>query len=75
MRKRHIFYDEFQYSLPLLLGLNFLQKVAKIRLLDFGGSFASSYFRNLDIVEQFDLSWIVIEQKNLVKKARMLTRV
>ena len=67
-------YDEFQYSLPLLLGLNFLQKkVAKIRLLDFGGSFASSYFRNLDIVEQFDLNWIVIEQTKLVKRARMLT--
>lgn len=67
-------FDEFQYSLPLLLGLNFMQKkVPEIRLLDFGGSFASSYFRNFDILQQFDLSWTVIEQKNLVQKACSMT--
>jgi putative methyltransferase (TIGR04325 family) len=67
-------YDEFQYSLPLLLGLNFMQrKVGKIQLLDFGGSFASSYFRNLDVVQEFDLSWTVIEQKRVVQKARGMT--
>lgn len=68
-------YDEFQYSLPLLLGLNFMQrKVGKIHLLDFGGSFASSYFRNLDIVQEFDLSWTVIEQTSIVQKARRMTK-
>jgi putative methyltransferase (TIGR04325 family) len=67
-------YDEFQYSLPLLLGLNFMQKkVGEIKLLDFGGSFASSYFRNLDIVQEFDLSWTVIEQTSVVQKACRMT--
>ena len=68
-------FDKFQYSLPLLVGLNLIQKkVSEIRLLDFGGSFASSYFRNFDILQQFDLSWTVIEQKNLVQKACSMTR-
>ncbi len=68
-------FKEFQYSLPLLLGLNLTQKeVAKINVLDFGGSFASSYFRNLDVLKEFDLQWTVIELSDLVRKARIMTK-
>ena len=56
-------FDHFQYSLPLLLGLNFIQQnEKKISLLDFGGSFASGYFRNFDVLKQFDLLWTVVER-------------
>lgn len=66
-------FNEYQYSLPLLLGLCFTQKkVNKIKLLDFGGSFASCYYRNLDALKQFDLSWTVVEQKSIVENAKKM---
>ena len=67
-------FDQFQYSLPLLLGLNFTQQnEKKISLLDFGGSFASAYFRNLDVIKEFDLVWTVVEQPKIVRQARSMT--
>ena len=64
-------FKEYQYSLPLLLGLCFTQKkVNKIKLLDFGGSFASCYYRNFDALKQFDLNWTVVEQKRIVENAK-----
>jgi putative methyltransferase (TIGR04325 family) len=67
-------FDHFQYSLPLLLGLNFIQQnEKKISLLDFGGSFASGYFRNFDVLKRFNLLWTVVEQPNLVKRASSMT--
>jgi putative methyltransferase (TIGR04325 family) len=70
-------FDKYQYSLPLLLGLCFTQKkVGHIQLLDFGGSFASNYFRNLDVLQEFDLTWTVVEQKKIVQNAReMITGI
>ena len=68
-----ILFDQYEYSLPLLLGLNFFQKKKKnFSLLDFGGSFASAYFRNFDVVKEFDLIWTVIEQPKIVRQARSM---
>ena len=69
--KDTISFDEYQYSLPLLLGLNYISKADKdnLNVLDFGGSFASSYFRNFDILENLDINWTVVEQKKIVEIA------
>ena len=69
--KDTISFDEYQYSLPLLLGLNYITKAAKDNLyvLDFGGSFASSYFRNFDVLENLNVKWTVVEQKKIVEIA------
>ncbi len=68
-------FNQFQYSLPLLLALNFIQqRVKKLSVLDYGGSFASGYFRNFDVLKQLDLLWTVVEQANLVKRAYSMTR-
>jgi len=68
-------FNQFQYSLPLLLALNFIQqRIEKLSVLDFGGSFASGYFRNFDVLKQFNLLWTVVEQPNLVERASSMTR-
>ena len=69
--KDTISFKEYQYSLPLLLGLNYISKAAKdnLNVLDFGGSFASSYFRNFDILENLNVKWTVVEQKKIVEIA------
>jgi putative methyltransferase (TIGR04325 family) len=69
--KDTILFDEYQYSLPLILGINYIAKSinGKIVVLDYGGGFASSFFRNIDILRQFDIHWIVIEQEDVVKIA------
>jgi putative methyltransferase (TIGR04325 family) len=62
-------FDEIQYSFPLLAGL---QKVAlehegKLSVLDFGGSFGSSYFQNKEFLSNIhQLKWSVIEQDKFV---------
>jgi len=66
-----VLFDEFQYSLPLILGINYILKsVSQVTVLDYGGSFASSFFRNLDILREFDIRWIVVEQDNIVQIAK-----
>ena len=68
-----VLFEDYQYSLPLLLGLIFTQKkVKRIHVLDFGGSFASCYFRNFDILQEFDIEWTVLEQKEIVDIAKSL---
>ena len=69
--KDSILFDEYQYSLPLILGINYILKsVKQVTVLDYGGSFASSYFRNLDILREFGVRWIVVEQDNVVQIAK-----
>lgn len=70
--KDTILFDEYQYSLPLILGLNFTLKYIKqkITILDYGGSFASSFFRNFDILSNFNIRWIVVEQEHIVNIAK-----
>ncbi len=70
--KDTILFDDYQYSLPLILGINYILKSikGKIVVLDYGGSFASSFFRNFDILKGFDIQWIVVEQENIVEIAR-----
>lgn len=66
--KDTILYDNYQYSFPTILGLNFAsnQDGNTISVLDYGGGFASSYFRNYKILKQFKLSWTVVEQDHIV---------
>ena len=70
--KDTISFDEYQYSLPLILGINYILKSVKgkVVVLDYGGSFASSFFRNFDILREFDIHWIVVEQENIVQIAK-----
>jgi putative methyltransferase (TIGR04325 family) len=70
--KDSILFDEYQYSLPLILGVNYIAKSVKnnVVVLDYGGSFASSFFRNSDILREFDIQWIVIEQEEIVEIAK-----
>lgn len=42
----------------------------EIKVLDFGGSFASQYFQNKKFLQQIDIKWSVVEQKNYVLAAR-----
>ena len=67
--KDTILYSDYQYSLPTILGLNFASNKdgTPIYVLDYGGGFASSYFRNLNILKKFNLNWIVFEQDHIVE--------
>ena len=67
--KDTILYDDYQYSFPTILGLNFAsnQNDNPISVLDYGGGFASSYFRNYKILKQFKLNWTVVEQDHIVE--------
>ena len=48
----------------------FVKKISlykkKIVVLDYGGSFASLYFKNYKKIKNFNLNWIVIEQEKIV---------
>ena len=67
--KDTILYDDYQYSLPTILGINFAanQDNKPIYVLDYGGGFASSYFRNFGILKKFNLNWTVVEQDHIVE--------
>ena len=69
--KDTILFDDYQYSFPTILGINFALKQDgnTISVLDYGGGFASSYFRNYKILKQFKLNWTVVEQDHIVEIA------
>jgi putative methyltransferase (TIGR04325 family) len=39
----------------------------KLNVLDYGGSFASLYFKNFKRINKYNVNWIVLEQKKIVK--------
>ena len=67
--KDTILFDDYQYSFPTILGLNFAlnQEDNPISVLDYGGGFASSYFRNYKVLKNFQLNWAVVEQDHIVE--------
>jgi len=65
-----VLFDEIQYSWPLLAGLMWAaaRSGGKLNVLDFGGSFGSSYFQNrVFLRELFEVRWNVVEQHEHVK--------
>lgn len=64
-----VLFNEIHYSWPLLSGLMLAAAKSKgsLRVLDFGGSFGSTYYQNKKFLDQLDnVSWNVIEQKHFV---------
>ncbi len=46
----------------------------EVRVLDFGGSFASAYFQNSQILTGLNIRWMVIEQNSFVTAATQLVK-
>jgi putative methyltransferase (TIGR04325 family) len=69
-----IIYDEIQYSWPLLSFLLYIINIEKkLIIIDYGGSFGTSYYQNKKYLDSSEmLSWNIIEQKNFVKKGQEL---
>ncbi len=67
-----VLFDKIQYSWPLLSSLLHVSSATsnKLALIDFGGSFGSSYYQNRHFLQHIDLSWLVVEQKNFVESGR-----
>jgi putative methyltransferase (TIGR04325 family) len=43
-----------------------------IKVLDFGGSFASAFFQNLRVLSSLDIKWKVVEQQHFVDAAKKI---
>jgi len=63
-----VVFNKIQYSWPYLSGLMLSSiKHGKLNVVDFGGSFGSSYFQNKKFLDEIDnVSWNIIEQKHFV---------
>lgn len=64
-----VLFDEIQYSWSLLAGLQraSLENDGRLCVLDFGGSFGSTYFQNKGFLcSPNDLQWCIVEQANFV---------
>ena len=47
------------------------KKISKnLKVLDFGGSFASAFFQNLRVLSSLDIKWLVVEQQHFVDAAK-----
>ena len=68
-----VLFDKIQYSWPVLASLqrSAIENNNKLSVLDFGGSFGSTYFQNKDfITKKVDLRWHIVEQKNFVEEGK-----
>jgi putative methyltransferase (TIGR04325 family) len=64
-----VLFDKIQHSFGLLVGLlraSLLSNDRKISIVDFGGSFGSSYFQNKELMFGFQINWCIVEQKKFV---------
>ncbi len=62
-------FDKIQYSWPVLTGLMWIaaQKGNRLRLIDFGGSFGSSYFQARHFLQDLqECSWNIVELARFV---------
>ena len=50
-------------------------KKSKIKICDFGGSFASLYFQNIKFIKKDEIIWNVVEQKRYVDYARKRIKI
>jgi len=65
-----VIFDKIEYSWELLAFLMWVaaQNGGKLNLIDFGGSFGSTYFQNKKFLEKLtNVSWNIVEQQNYVK--------
>ena len=67
---------EYIHSKPLHVGLLISKYSNKksLNILDYGGSFASSYFRNYDILKYMDINWYVYDYEKLVEKGKQIVK-
>ena len=63
-----LFYNE-DPDLELISIIKKLYNKKNIRICDFGGSFASSYFQNISFLNKNKMEWNIVEQKKIVKYA------
>ena len=65
-----VLFDEIQYSWGLLAGLQYAAICTNNRLnvIDFGGSFGSTYHQNFNFLKQLNhVNWTIVEQNNFVE--------
>ncbi len=68
-----VVFDKIEYSWPVLsvLMLVAAQNAGELDILDFGGSFATSYYQNRKFLNYLTkVRWSIVEQENFVAKAR-----
>lgn len=67
-RDSFLFYKEY----PERALISVIKKICKkkITICDFGGSFASLYFQNINFLDKNKICWKVVEQKKIVKIAK-----
>ena len=64
-----VLFDKKEYSIGLLSGLFYsaLSHNGRLSVLDFGGSFGTSYFQNKDFFHKFqEIKWGVVEQNQFI---------
>jgi putative methyltransferase (TIGR04325 family) len=64
-----LFYED-DPDLELIYIIKKLYNKKNIRICDFGGSFASSYFQNISFLDKKKIEWNIVEQKKIVKYAK-----
>jgi putative methyltransferase (TIGR04325 family) len=64
-------FDEIQYSWPLLSSILLATKNNKLNVLDFGGSFGTSFYQNRKFLKYVKkIKWNIVEQKKIVDIAK-----
>ncbi len=70
-----VLFNKIDYSWPLLSSILWIagQNNNQLNLIDFGGSFGTSYYQNLKFLKHLDqLSWNIVEQKKIVNYGKKL---
>ncbi len=68
-----VLFESVQYSWPLLALIQkiIIVKSGKLNVLDFGGSFGSTYFQNKAYLNyNLNLKWCIVEQEHFVKEGK-----
>jgi putative methyltransferase (TIGR04325 family) len=64
-------FDEIQYSWPLLSSILLATNNNKLNVLDFGGSFGTSFYQNQKFLKYIKkIKWNIVEQKKIVNIAK-----
>ncbi len=69
-----VLFDQVEYSWPILAGLMWAaaRTGGRLDVVDFGGSFGSSYFQNRTFLKSLShLRWNVVEQSGFVDRGRL----
>lgn len=68
-----LFYEK-QYSYPLLAAITLasVNNKGKVNVLDFGGSFGSTYYQNKPFFSNLnDVNWCIVEQEEFVREGKL----